>query len=152
MKEYIPFLSKTSLFKGISLDELEGMLTCLNAAVSTYSNREIILLEGQSVSSLGIVLTGKVQVIKEDFLGNRTIMTEITPGNLFAETFSCVATDKLPITVLSVTECKVLWVNYRNIITTCPAACGYHNRLLENMLTIIATKNILLNQNRLSAL
>ncbi len=146
MKEYIPFLCKTTLFKGISPSEMEGMLTCLTAKVSSYNNKEIVLMEGQSINSVGIVLEGKVQVIKEDFTGKRTILTEVGEGNLFAETFACVQTESLPITVISVSDCRVLWVNYRDILTTCPALCGYHNKLIENMMQILASKNILLSQ------
>ena len=146
MREFIPFISRTPLFKGISPDELEGILVCLQARKSTYQNQEIILLEGQPVTSVGIVLSGRVQVIKEDYLGNRTIMTEIEPGNLFAETFSCAQTSEIPVTVISTADSSVLWLNYYSIITLCPAACGYHNQLIRNMLSILASKNLMLNQ------
>lgn len=146
MRDIIPFISRTPLFKGISPDELEGILVCLQARKSMYQNQEIILLEGQPVTSVGIVLSGRVQVIKEDYLGNRTIMTEIEPGNLFAETFSCAQTAEIPVTVISAADSSVLWLNYYSIITLCPAACGYHNQLIRNMLSILASKNLMLNQ------
>jgi CRP-like cAMP-binding protein len=146
MKDYLSNLSKVSLFRGIKPDELTGMLSCLNAQKSNYKKRDIILLEGQSVSSVGIVLSGKVQIIKEDFMGNRNIMAEITAGNLFAEAFSCVKTDKLPVTVVSVTDSEILWVDYRRIISTCSSACEFHTKLIENMLYILASKNIMMNQ------
>ena len=146
MKNLLSFLSQVPLFDGINEAELSGMLNCLNARESTYKKQDIILLEGQSVSSVGIVLSGKVQIVKEDYTGNRNIMVEIEPGNLFAEAYSCVKTNHLPITAISVRGSTILWVDYNRIISTCTSACKFHTRLIENMLRIIAANNILLSQ------
>lgn len=146
MKKLLPFLAEVPLFDGIRPEDLTGLLSCLNARQSAYKKQDVILLEGQQVSSVGIVLSGKVQIMKENFAGNRNIMAEIEAGNLFAEAYSCVQMNRLPITVISVTESKILWVDYNRIISTCTSACKFHARLIENMLRILASKNILLNQ------
>ena len=146
MEEYLSFLSQVALFQGIAADELMQMLGCLNAKKKSYRKQDIILLEGQDVSSVGIVLSGKVQIIKEDFVGNRNIVTEVLPGRLFAEAFSCVHTDKLPVTVLPVADTEIMWIDYRRIITVCSSACKFHTKLIENMLAILASNNIQLNQ------
>lgn len=146
MKKYLPFLTQVPLFRGILPEDLSSMLRCLNARTAAYQKQDIVLLEGQPVPSVGVVLSGKVQIVKEDFAGNRNIMAEIGPGNLFAESYSCIQADSLPVTVVSVTESEVLWVDYRRIVTTCPSACRFHTRLIENMLTILASKNILLSR------
>lgn len=146
MKNYDSFLLQIPLFKGIEQSNLTGMLRCMNAHFSSYKKRDIILLEGQPVSSVGIVVSGKVQIVKEDFIGNRTILAEIPPGNLFAEAFSCANSEKLPITVISAEDSDVLWIDYHRITTTCSSACQFHSRLIENMLSILASKNIILSQ------
>lgn len=146
MKKLLPFLAEVPLFDGIQPEDLTGLLSCLNARQSAYKKQDVILLEGQQVSSVGIVLSGKVQIMKEDFAGNRNIMAEIEVGNLFVEAYSCAQMNRLPITVISVTESKILWVDYNRIISTCTSACKFHARLIENMLRILASKNILLNQ------
>ena len=146
MKEFLEFLSQVPLFSGINIDELTSILHCLNAKKSNYKKRDFILLEGQTVSSVGVVLSGKVQIVKEDFMGNRNIVADIAPGNLFAESFSCVQTDRLPVTVVSVEKSEILWLDYKHIITTCTSACKFHIKLVENMLSIIASKNIQLSQ------
>lgn len=146
MKNYMEFLTSVPLFKGIRQEDLASMLQCLNAKVSNYEKQDIVLLEGQPVSSVGIVLSGTVQVVKEDYTGNRSIIMVIPQGNLFAEVFSSAQTDKLPVTVVSVTDSEILWVDYKRIISTCSSACRFHTKLIENMLAILASKNILLNQ------
>lgn len=146
MEQYLLFLTKVPLFRGVKPEELQSMLACLQAKVKGYKKQDVILLEGQPVSAVGVVLSGKVQIIKEDFMGNRTILAENGPGNLFAESYSCVQTSHLPVTALSVTDSEVLWVDYRRIVSTCSSACRFHAKLIENMLTILASKNILLSQ------
>ena len=38
---------------------------------------------------MGILLSGSVQILKEDMFGNRTIVSRMEPGDLFGEAFSC---------------------------------------------------------------
>lgn len=146
MKNHLPFLARVPLFHGIDENELSEMLHCLNAKTAGYQKGEIILLEGQPVSSVGVVLSGQVQIVKEDFSGNRNIMAELGPGSLFAESYACARSASLPVTVVGVAEGEVLWLDYARIVTTCPSACRFHTRLVENMLAILASKNILLSQ------
>ncbi|MDR2898650.1 MAG: helix-turn-helix domain-containing protein [Spirochaetaceae bacterium] len=41
---------------------------------------------------------------------------------------------------------EILFLDYRRIITSCSAACSFHTQLIENMLKLVARKNVLLNQ------
>lgn len=146
MKEISPLFNKMPLFSGIKPEELSSMLGCLKAKKSGYRKQDIILLEGQPVPAVGIVLSGNIRIVKEDYMGNRNILTELSPGNLFAESYACAQAEKLPVTVLSVTDSEVLWIDYGRIVSTCSSSCRFHNRLIENMLGIIAAKNIALSR------
>lgn len=84
--------------------------------------------------------------MREDIFGNRAILTALMPGQLFGETFACAGVEILPVSVIAVSDCKILLLDYRRIITTCPTACVFHSRLIENMLKILAGKNLVLNQ------
>ncbi|MDL2281245.1 Crp/Fnr family transcriptional regulator [Selenomonadales bacterium OttesenSCG-928-I06] len=122
------------------------MLNCLNAQKRQYNRKQTIFMIGENVTSVGIVLTGNVHIIKEDIFGNRAILADSGEGDLFCESFSCSQTEKLPVTVVAATDSIVLMINYRRIITTCSSACEFHSRLVENMLGILAYKNIALNR------
>ena len=146
MGKYYAILKRSPLFIGIREEDLAKMLQCLGARIDDCQKDELLLVAGQPVSSVGIVLNGRVRIIKEDFAGNRTILAEITPGNLFAEAFACARVNSLPITAVSVTDGAVMWVDVRRAVHTCPSACPFHTRLIENMLAVLASRNILLNQ------
>ncbi len=75
MREYFPVIKKSALFQGISEDDLDGMLTCFfRARTASYSKNQPIFWEGEPASLIGVVLTGKVQIAKDHFFGNRNII------------------------------------------------------------------------------
>lgn len=145
-KKYVYVLRKTPLFAGVSEEELPAILECLKAKSRSFGKNSYILRAGQEVFDVGIVLSGTAQVYREDLSGNRTILTSLSPGDLFAEAFVCSHIKTLPVTVYSVTESVVLFIDYHRITTGCSSACPFHSRIIQNMLAILADKNILLSQ------
>ncbi len=146
MKNKLSTLKKSPLFNQIAEIELETMLTCLSVQEKTFPKNTFIFTTEDKVSTVGIVLTGSVHIIKEDFWGNRTIIAKIEAGDIFAETFSCAQVKRLPISVMAAEKSEIMFIDYKKIISTCSSACIFHTRLIQNMLTIIANKNIMLTQ------
>ncbi|MBC3795760.1 Crp/Fnr family transcriptional regulator [Acetobacterium tundrae] len=144
MNNNIDILRKVKLFESIN-EDLEAMLQCLGGEEKQYERGEIILMTGQPVTSVGVVLSGEVQIIQEDYYGNRSILTELKPGHIFGEAFASAGITESPVTILAKSSCTVLFLGIERIITTCPTSCIFHNQLIENLLRILARKNILLN-------
>lgn len=136
---------QSPLMKDVCADDLDKMLCCLDAQRRTFAKDEIIFLAGYPAERVGIVMEGCVQVLREDMFGNRTILARLGAGDLFGEAFACAGVDTLPVSVQAVFNCTVLMLDYRRIATTCTSACAFHNRLIQNMLSILAGKNIALN-------
>lgn len=149
MNKTLDILRKVKLFDGID-ENLEAMLQCLGSEEKSYDRGEIILLTGQPVPAVGVILSGEVQVIQEDYYGNRSILTELSPSHIFGEAFASAGIKESPVTVLAKTNATVMFLGIERIINTCPNSCVFHNQLIENLLKIIARKNILLsNKNQL---
>ncbi|PKM63025.1 MAG: Crp/Fnr family transcriptional regulator [Firmicutes bacterium HGW-Firmicutes-21] len=146
MKIIIDKIKSSPLFAGISEKDIESLLGCLKSVVKQYPKGSTIFAAGDRVGMIGVVMSGRVQIIKEDFFGNRSILTEIGEGGLFAETFTFVRLEKLPVTVISVTESEVMFIDYMSIITSCASSCVFHTKLIENMLFVLARKNLVLNR------
>ncbi len=145
MIQYYDILKEVALFRGLAKEELEQLLAFLQAKRSGYKNGQILLLAGNSVSKIWIVLSGTVQVIREDALGNKTIIAQLGPGELFAETFVCAGIGHSPVTVQASSACEILLIDYRRIVTGSPSGSAIQSRLIENMLALLARKNLLLN-------
>lgn len=146
MKQYINLLKNTYMFNGINESEIEGMLKCLNARTMLYKKNEYILRNGETVNSIGMVLEGLALVEKEDIWGNRTIISEISPGSLYAESYACLSKLPAEISVIASDNTTVMLFDIRRILTTCSSSCGFHTKLIQNLLYTIAQKNVLLTK------
>ncbi len=147
MDSYLSLLQSVPLFNGMQNEDIRRLLDCLNTRKQCYQAGELILLAGEPAGNVGVLLRGRAQVVREDYAGNRTILAQLAPGELFAEVFACASggTTTLPISVLSVTESEVLLLDYRRIIASCTSACAYHTKLIANMLSVLASKSLFLN-------
>ena len=146
MKKNFTIPQNCPLFASISEDALSRMLDCLDASRKTYEKNEFIFIAGDSVCHAGIVLSGAVHVLNEDFWGRRVIMTRIVPGGLFGEAFACAGIQNLPISVMAAETSEVLFLDCGKIFTLCSSACAFHAGLLKNLTRILAEKNVILTQ------
>lgn len=134
------------LFEGIAAADLTAMLGCLDARRADFRKGETILHEAAPARDMGILLTGRAELLRTDYYGNRSILLSVSPGQLFAESFACARIDRLPISVVAAEDCAVLFVDCRRLMTSCTHACAFHSRIIYNLLQIVAAKNIALHQ------
>ncbi|GHV59262.1 Crp/Fnr family transcriptional regulator [Campylobacterota bacterium] len=146
MEKYVPILKNCPLFAGVDSGDIPHLLGCLSAKKVSYEKGGLIFIAGTKVTTVGIVLGGRVNVAHDSFWGNRTILAQIEAGGLFGEAFSCAKVDNLPVSVLAAAASDILLIDYRKIITICSSACTFHTKLISNMIQILARKNILLTQ------
>lgn len=139
-------ISKSALFRGIDPGQVEGMLNCLQGRVGAYRKGERIYRTGELVSEVGLVLAGGVTIESDDVWGNRTIIDHIGPGQSFAEAYACATGEPLAVDVVAAENCEALFLNTERLLTTCTAACDHHNRLVKNLLTVTAQKNLALTR------
>src|SRR5690554_5397315 len=74
MKKYLKMLETIALFNGIDRDNFETLLHCLKAKIVYYNKDDIIFMTGEKINNLGIVLSGQVQIIQNDYYGNKCII------------------------------------------------------------------------------
>lgn len=122
------------------------MLHCLEVRPETFQKDEYILRAGDRVEAFGLVITGKVLIIQEDFWGNRNILAAVGAGHCFAETFACSPGAVLNVSVMAQTNVQVLFLSVKRILTTCPSTCSHHSRMIRNLLSELAEKNLRLNE------
>ena len=146
MEKYLYILRKCSLFSHIKEEKLLTLLTCLGATVKTYQKRETILEEGTPARYIGIVLSGRAQMIQLDYYGNRSIVSSAEPAELFAESFACAEVPSVPISIIATEPSEIMLIDCQRIIHSCSNACDFHQQMIYNLLKNVATKNILFHQ------
>lgn len=92
------------------------------------------------------MLEGSVHIVKEDFWGNANLMAECAPGDIFGEAYAINSTEPLEMNIFAASTCRILFLEVSKILTVCPSACAFHNRLIRNLLTLVSRKNFQLNR------
>lgn len=139
-------LTKTAIFQNISNNEVKSMLECLRAVTRQYQKGETIYRIGDVISDMGLVLSGSIHIEQNDIWGNRRILEYIGSGQVFAETYACIPNEPLMVNAIAAKDTEVLFLNAEKLLTTCPSTCSFHTRVIRNLLSISAQKNLSLTR------
>ncbi len=141
----LTILTECALFHGLREAQIREMLPCLSARQSRFRRGQFLLRAGDRVAFAGILLSGEAEVLQEDFWGNRNLLAAVGPGDLFAEAFAC-AHAVSPVSVLCKTDGSVLYLNVRAVFSPCEKSCAQHKALSQNLIRVLAEKNMQLNE------
>lgn len=146
MLDHIDALARCPLFNGVSEADIQAMLGCMGAKVVAVQKGEMILREDGPADFVGILLSGAARVQRDDFYGNRAVQAALQPGDMFGEAFACAGVERLPVSVEAVRSGEAMLIRMNRITETCSSACAFHNRVVMNLLRVMAEKNLQLNQ------
>ncbi len=132
---------RSPLFDGIKEEDLGAMLSCIGYHIGTFRKGEIVAFENENIRHIGILLSGSVDMIKEDLWGNKTMLVRMRKDELFGETFACGEDNLSVVTFLVSEDARILFIPFDRVMHSCTLACRFHHRLIENMVHIIANKN-----------
>ena len=146
MRNYFDILRVCPLFRDIAPQELTRVLECLDAKIYSFDKGEAVFNEGDPANDIGVVLTGRLQIVRTDFFGNRSIIASLGPRELFGESFACADVKSIPVDVVAAEDSEVLLIDCLRITHSCSSACEFHQQLIYNLLKIVATKNLAFHQ------
>lgn len=128
------------LFFGIKPEELKAMLGCIGYHIGTFKKGDIVAFEEENIKHIGIIISGSVDMIKEDLWGNKTMLVRMRKNELFGETFACGSDNLSVVTFLVSGDAQILFIPFNRVMHSCTMACVFHHRLIENMVSIIADR------------
>lgn len=143
---YDALLQASPVFYDIAPEEIHAMLDCLSAKTLSYPKGSFLFHYGDHLDSLGLVLEGCVDVMKEDFWGNTNLMTRCRPGDIFGESYAIRTNCALEVSLYAEQNSTVLYLNVSKMMTLCSRACEFHNQLTRNLLSVLAERNFQLGQ------
>lgn len=133
---------ESGLFRNLSKDEVRHVLNCLSAAERKYQKGDVVFHAGTVTGSMGLVIKGTIEIVRDDYWGNRQVLGTAGPGELFAESYACSMGEPMMVTARASEASSVLFLEVRKILTTCSPACEFHSRLIHNLLYVLAEKNL----------
>lgn len=144
MKNYNEILRQCPLFSGMGEKELQELSADLYTKIRSMRRDEILIHAGDRPEWIGVVLSGSIYIIQEDYWGNRTILSVIGPGGIFGEAFACAQAEASPVTAAAHQDGSVLLIDCKRLLLSEPRPL--HALLVRNLMKILADKNILLTR------
>lgn len=145
MHKYLPILKMCELFDGIDDGVLTDVLSCLNAEVKSFRKGDTVCRTGEFINSAGVVLKGRIYLESNDFLGNKSIVTEFTPGRCFGESYAFAKNLTMPFNIVAKENSDILVFDMRRLAAPCVKECMNHRLLTDNLLCSMAAKHCELN-------
>lgn len=142
--DYIDELLTMLLFDGIKKEDMHSMLNCLSAYVREYKKEQYVFHDDDEIDMIGIILKGSVQMLREDLWGNKTLLISMKAGGLFGETFACNKNRNATVSFQTSSDTVIIFLPFSRVMHSCSMSCKFHHRLVENMVSIIAAKNVAL--------
>lgn len=145
MQKYLPILRSCPFFNGMRDEEILSILHCVQASTVARPRGAYILRAGDTTEVMGLVLSGSVLILQEDLWGHRNILSKCTAGDFFGEPYAATSGAVLNINAVAEDDCTLLFLNVKRLLTSCPTACDHHQKLIRNLVSVLANRLLVFN-------
>lgn len=145
MQKYLPILRSCPFFNGMRDEEILSILHCVQASTVARPRGAYILRAGDTTEVMGLVLSGSVLILQEDLWGHRNILSKCTAGDFFGEPYAATSGAVLNVNAVAEDDCTLLFLNVKRLMTSCPTACDHHQKLIRNLVSVLANRLLVFN-------
>ncbi len=121
------------------------MAGCLGFYEKRFPRDAIIFHAGDTVTELGLVVAGSVNIVVNTYWGSSSILGHVGKGEIFAEAYAAIPGKELRCEVVACEDSRVLFLPMEKALTLCDNGCRCHNRLIRSIIRISAEKNLSLS-------
>ena len=112
---------------------------CVKMQRKVFSKGSIITTYMEKRKQICILLSGKADLIRYDFNGNKDIVDRFSKNDIFGEVFFPVNTNN-ELFVSATEDCEVILFLYDDIHVKCKNNCKFHSTLVSNILELVLNK------------
>lgn len=138
-------LQQSMLFRGMTELEITKALQVLEAHEKSFRKGETLLIAGTITERMGLVLEGSVTIESNDAWGNRTIISHVGQGQVFAETYALLENEPMLVDVTASEDCRVFFLRSGRIQSLKNSLEPWALKYITNLLTISMHKNLILS-------
>lgn len=142
MQEFIQLLQNIDLFAGICTENIAKILNCTKSATENFHEGEYIVKPNADIGKIAVILKGKAHIISEDFCGNSSIISEINEGEIFCEAYALAPYERVTYSAVAQCPTTVVFIDIQCIQAPCKELYSCQLQLFNNLLRILARKNI----------
>ena len=133
-----------SPFKDITPNNKGKLLKLLETSNFTYQKGVNIAYLFKDKESIGLVLSGSLDIIRIDYNGTRTIIETIYEEEILVTSLTSLLSNDYEI--ITREDTKILWLDYNVILDINDVKYTYYNQFIKNLLMIALEKNTLKNE------
>ncbi|MDL2234231.1 Crp/Fnr family transcriptional regulator [Ruminococcaceae bacterium OttesenSCG-928-L11] len=140
-------LRDTPIFTGLSQDQIEQLLPCLDAGIREYAPNEYVYRKGCPMDSLCLVLEGKLLICRQAADGDTS---ECAETNCICGEIDTLSSGGIcTCDVMAVERTRVLFLSRDFFLSVCRKGCGSHaehQQVVRNLLQQLSDKAQFLNR------
>ena len=137
-------LVPSPLFQGLSPADLDALAAAGLLRHKTFAKHTVIFRAGSRVQEIGVVVQGTVHIENLDLWGTKSILSSISAGQAFAETYAFCG-DALMVDAVAAEDCTVLLLSTR-VLSDARVSPAVRDTLLRNLLAVSMRKSLSLSQ------
>ena len=128
------------VFQGLTEQELQQLEQIGAIRRQNFHKHVTVFHEGDLVHEIGIVLEGSVLIENNDLWGNKSILSRVEKGQVFAESY---AFHKVPLMVDAIADedSLILFLDVQWLMEEQNAQATWYCKMLKNLLLISTKKN-----------
>ncbi|MCR5288802.1 MAG: Crp/Fnr family transcriptional regulator [Treponema sp.] len=142
---YQSFLSKTAIFKGIPLSDIDKAIQCLGGYFKNFDSNQEVYPSGKQIQYAGILIEGQIHVQQLGLDGKELLLRQIKKGELFGAALCYLNTPNPFMRIVSAEKSKVLFLQMPDGSEKNRCNCPYRMIVLENILRGLAVEAQRLN-------
>jgi CRP-like cAMP-binding protein len=135
-------LIQTKLFSGISKKDVEALLPLLHIQFQQYEKGTILVNLDDIIDYVGIVLSGELNIYKEDVYGHLNLIRKAKAYKLFGIEVACTPTQVSPLVISCSADAEVLTFPFHLIGSPSVILDRFRCLLLKNILELVANANM----------
>ncbi len=132
------------LFLGFTEIEEKSITHCFKTFEKKFKKGNTIIHYGDEIKYVLVIKEGAASVVSDDYWGNRSIISYLGKNMVFGIAYSYSNITHYPVSLISMTDCKILFIDSKKIFNPCSNHCHHHTTLMKNSVSILSTKNIAL--------
>ena len=141
MHKYTTSLTKCVLFRNCKEYEIEEIINSVEYTVKNYKKDELIAIENDDCNSLGIILSGKVEIHKSFPSGKIVTINHFSAGNVFGEALVFSDRHVYPATIISSEDSEVMYIKRENIVDM----MANNPQIIQNFMGVLSNRILMLN-------
>lgn len=130
-------LEKHRIFKNIEEKNIKKLLATLQSTTLFYNSNQTIAYSLGNRNIIGLIETGKANLVRFDYNGDRTIVEELEKDDIFSDMFYTTSNSEL--TVIATKKCKVTFIRYDELLKKAQTSANAMI-LLNNLFNLITKK------------